>query len=63
LNRTDFVHGQFGENLTIEGCTRFFQTAVCTMRPLHSISRGSPMFTDSNRAMCRFALIKGPEAT
>src|SRR5262249_16489416 len=32
-------------------CTGFFQIAVCTVRPFHSISRGSPTFTDSSRAM------------
>src|SRR3984885_11071575 len=31
--------------------TGHFQIAVCTMRPFHSMLRGSPTFTDSSRAM------------
>ncbi len=31
--------------------TAFFQTPVCTVRPFHATSRGSPTFTDSNRAI------------
>src|ERR1051325_9742709 len=32
-------------------CTEFFQIAVCTMRPFHSMSRGSPTFTDNSRVI------------
>ena len=31
--------------------TGSFQIPVCTVRPFHSMSRGSPTFTDSSRAM------------
>src|SRR6266446_4937225 len=31
--------------------TGSFQIPVCTVRPFHSMSRGSPTFTDNSRAM------------
>ena len=33
------------------GPHRLFQIPVCTVRPFHSMSRGSPTFTDTSRAV------------
>src|SRR6478672_4535425 len=38
-----------------------FQIPVCTVRPFHSMSRGSPTFTDSSRAISALLWV-GPSA-
>ena len=51
LNRTDFVHGQFGENFTIEGLQ---DDAVCIGGPLSDRQRGLRSHSASSYLLSRW---------
>jgi hypothetical protein len=45
------VSSRFNRPTRQRPCTGLFQMPGCTVRPFHSMSRGSPTFTDRSRAM------------